>query len=221
MLQLLHMPFCPFSRKVRLVLGEKKLDAELRALLPWDLDDEFLDLNPAGTLPVLIDGGHVFSDSVAIVEYLEDAYPQHALMAADPVERAEARRLVAWFDTKFNDEVTVNVLHQKIHRRLRGEGYPDIAPIRAGLMNLRTHLDYIAFLVSRRNWLAGRDLSFADFTAAAHLSCLDYIGDVPWSNYPEAKDWYVRVKSRPAFRGLLEDKVRGMPPTRHYTDLDF
>ncbi len=221
MIQLLHMPFCPFSRKVRLVLGEKKLDAALEPVMPWEIDDEFFDLNPAGSLPVLIDHDCPVSESMAICEYLNDAYPQSPLMPEAPFDRAEVRRLVAWFDTKFQDEVTVNVVHQKIHRRLRGDGYPDIAPIRAGLMNLRTHLDYISYLVSRRNWLAGRDLSIADFAAAAHLSCLDYIGDVPWSNYPEAKDWYARVKSRPAFRGLLEDKVRGMPPTRHYTDLDF
>ncbi len=221
MLQLLHMPFSPFSRKVRLVLAEKKLDAELVPQTPWDLGDELYDLNPAGTLPVLIDGRTVVADSTAIVEYLEETRPDPALLPPDPVIRAEARRLAIWFDQKFQAEVTVNVLYEKVHRRLRGDGQPDIGPIRAGLMNLRVHLDYVSYLVARHNWLAGRELTIADFTAASHLSCLDYLGDVPWSSYPDAKDWYVRVKSRPAFRGLLEDRVRGMPPTRHYTDLDF
>ncbi len=221
MLQLLHMPFSPFCRKVRLTLAEKRLEAELHAHLPWEMDESVFDLNPSGELPILIDGETVVADSSAIVEYLEETRPQAPLLPRDPEARAETRRLVAWFDRKFHEEVTVNVLYQKVHRRLQGDGYPDIAPIRAGLINLRTHLDYISYLVSRRNWLAGREMSFADFAAAAHLSCLDYIGDVPWSNYPEAKDWYARVKSRPAFRGLLDDKVRGLPPTRHYTDLDF
>ncbi len=221
MLQLVHMPFSPFCRKVRLALEEKKLEVELVETTPWDLGDELYDLNPAGTLPVLIEGRHVIADSTAIVEYLDDAYPDPPLLPRDALARAEARRIAIWFDQKFHAEVTVNILYEKIHKRLSGEGQPDIAPIRAGLMNLRVHLDYIGFLVSRRNWLAGRDLSIADFAAASHLSCLDYLGDVPWSNYPDAKDWYVRVKSRPAFRTILEDRVRGTPPTRHYADLDF
>lgn len=221
MLQLIHMPFSPEGRKARLVLEEKKLDAEMVEALPWEMGDELYDLNPAGALPVLMDGTAVIADSNAIVEYLEETRPDNPLLPKDPLGRAEARRLVAWFDEKFHAEVTVNVLYEKVHRRLMGNGYPDIAPIRAGLQNLRTHLDYISYLMGRRNWLAGRELTLADFAAAAHLSCLDYVGDVPWSNYPDAKEWYVRVKSRPAFRGILEDRLRGMPPTRHYTDLDF
>ncbi len=221
MLQLVHMPFSPFCRKVRLALAEKRLEVDLVDRTPWDLGDELYDLNPAGTLPVLIDGRQIIADSTVIVEYLDDTRPEIRLLPGDPAARAEARRLALWFDQKFHADVTVNVLYEKVHRRLRGEGQPEIGPIRAGLMNLRVHLDYISYLVSRSNWLAGRDLSIADFAAASQLSCLDYLGDVPWSSYPDAKDWYVRVKSRPAFRSLLEDRVRGMPPTRHYTDLDF
>ncbi len=221
MLQLIHMPFSPFSRKVRLTLAEKRMEAEMVEQLPWEMGDDLYDLNPAGTLPVLIDGETVIADSVAICEYLEDTHPDPALMPREAVPRAEVRRLVAWFDQKFQREVTELVLYEKVHRKLKGQGYPDVAPIRAGLMNLRNHLDYIGFLVTRRNWLAGKDLSLADFAAASHLSCLDYVGDVPWSNYPETKDWYVRVKSRPAFRDILEDRIRGMPPPRHYADLDF
>jgi glutathione S-transferase len=221
MMQLLHMPFSPFSRKVRLALAEKRLDVELIDQLPWEMGDEIFDVNPAGMLPVLKDGELVLTESTPILEYLEDVYPQVALLPRDAGARAEVRRLMAWFDLKFHNEVGVNVTYEKIHRRLRGEGYPDIAPIRAGLINLRTHLDYISHLANERHWLAGRDLTLADFSAAAHLSCLDYVGDVPWSNYPDAKEWYVRVKSRPAFRLLLEDRIRGVPPSRHYADLDF
>ena len=57
--------------------------------------------------------------------------------------------------------------------------------------------------------------------AAAHLSTVDYLGDVPWKEHEEAKDWYARVKSRPSFRALLEDNVPGAPPQRHYANLDF
>ncbi len=221
MLQLIHMPFSPFSRKARMVVAERKLDAELIPALPWDMGDDLFDLNPAGTLPVLVDGTTVVADSNAIIEYLEDSRPEQTLLPGDAAARAEVRRLCAWFDQKFHWEVSVNVTYEKIHKKLQGGGYPEISAIRAGHMNLRTHMDYICYLTGQRNWLAGRDLSLADFAAAAPISCLDYLGDIPWSNYPEAKEWYVRVKSRPAFRGILEDRIRGMPPPRHYDDLDF
>ena len=61
----------------------------------------------------------------------------------------------------------------------------------------------------------------ADFAAAAQLSCLDYVSDVPWDKYEAVKDWYVKIKSRPAFRSLLADQVPGFRPAPHYADLDF
>jgi glutathione S-transferase len=64
-------------------------------------------------------------------------------------------------------------------------------------------------------------MSLADVAAAAHLSCIDYIGDVPWEAYELAKNWYARIKSRPSFRSILADHIAGMPPPKHYADLDF
>jgi glutathione S-transferase len=93
--------------------------------------------------------------------------------------------------------------------------------VRAALHNLRYHLDYISYLMESRSWLAGDELTLADLTAAAHLSCLDYVGDVPWGQYPLAKEWYVRLKSRPSFRPILADHVPGMPPPKLYANLDF
>ena len=69
--------------------------------------------------------------------------------------------------------------------------------------------------------MAGEDYSLADIAAAAHLSTVDYLGDVPWTEHEEAKDWYARIKSRPSFRSLLEDNIPGVPPPKHYADLDF
>ena len=76
-------------------------------------------------------------------------------------------------------------------------------------------------LLESRSWLAGSFLTLADFTAAAHLSCLDYISDVDWNRSSNVKDWYAKIKSRPAFRSILADQVSGFPPPPHYTDLDF
>jgi glutathione S-transferase len=93
--------------------------------------------------------------------------------------------------------------------------------IRVAKTNLRSHLRYIGYLSGTRNWLAGDTLTYADLAAAAHLSCADYLGDVPWDEDETARDWYARVKSRPAFRAILAERMPGMAPPAHYADPDF
>ncbi len=216
-----HLPLSPFSRKVRLVLGEKKLSFELRVEDIWLRREEFLILNPTGQVPVLIDDGLVVADSTAIFEYLEDAYPIPTLIGKTPAARAEARRLVFWFDLKFAREVTSKIVYEKMMKRFLGRGEPDSERIRVGKDNIRYHLEYIEFLTERRNWLAGDNLTCADLAAGAHLSVIDYLGDVPWDQHVEAKNWYARLKSRPSFQPLLTDHVAGVVPPKTYADLDF
>jgi glutathione S-transferase len=219
---LYHLPLSPFSRKVRLVLAEKRLPFELRVEKVWERRDEYLELNPAGTVPTLIeDNGLIIPDSSVICEYLDEAYPDSSLMGRTLAERIEIRRLTAWFDGKFAAEVTQNLYGEKYLRRLTRRGNPDPSAIRTGYTALRYHLDYIGWLAETRKWLAGAALSLADFTAAAHLSSLDYIGELDWSISPSAKDWYAKIKSRPSFRGVLADRVAGTTPPAHYADLDF
>ncbi|MBM3502419.1 MAG: glutathione S-transferase family protein [Alphaproteobacteria bacterium] len=219
---LYHFWLCPFSRKVRIALGEKSLPFELVFEKYWQRREEFLHLNPAGQVPVLVEeDGRALAESSAIVEYLDEAYPDRLLIGFDATARAEARRLAAWFDLKFHHEVTRNLLDEKLLKRFMGMGEPSSEAIRAGRANLRAHLAYVAYLTERRNWLAGDDFSVADLAAAAHLSCLDYLGDVPWDDHETVKDWYVRIKSRPSFRPLLADHIPGLAPPRHYADLDF
>ncbi|TNE36667.1 MAG: glutathione S-transferase family protein [Alphaproteobacteria bacterium] len=219
---LYHLPLSPFCRKVRVALAEKKLDYEGVIERPWDERPEFLDLNHGGTVPVFVDeDGTVVSESMAIVEYLEEVYPEPSLLPGDAAARAEVRRICQWFDLKFDGEVTTMVLAEKVDKRLMKLGAPDLELVRAGLTNLAYHMDYVSYLSEERKWLAGDDFSLADIAAAAHLSAMDYIGDVPWVHFPAAKDWYVRVKSRPSFRSILADFIPGMPPPRIYADLDF
>ncbi len=219
---LYHLPLSPFSRKVRLVLAEKRLPFEMKIEKVWERRPEYLVLNPACTVPTLIEeNGLVIADSGVICEYLDEAYPEEPLMGRTLAERVEVRRLVAWFDGKFAHEVTANLVGEKFMKRLLGRGNPEAGVLRIGYANLRHHLDYIGWLAETRKWLAGSSLSLADFAAAAHLSALDYAGDVDWSISPPAKDWYARVKSRPGFRPLLADRVAGASAPAHYADLDF
>ena len=217
-----HLPLSPWCRKVRLVLAEKRLPFELRVERVWERRAEYLELNHAGCVPTLLeDNGLAVPDSGVICEYLEEAYPDTPLMGKTLGERVEVRRLVAWFDGKFATEVTQNLNGQKYFRRVAGLGQPDAGALRAGYTNLREHLPYLGWLAETRKWLAGSNISLADFAAASHLSVLDYSGDVDWQISPPVREWYARIKSRPSFRPLLSDRIPGMPPPPHYTDLDF
>lgn len=222
MLMLYHLWLSPFCRAVRIALGEKGIEFSLRAENIWERRDEFLAMNPACEVPVLAKtDGSAISGATVIVEYLEDIKPEPQLFGRDPLIRAETRRLADWFNRKFNAEVTDNLLGEKMMKRFLGLGEPDAIAIRAGYKNLRYHLDYIAYLAERRNWLAGDHIGFADIAAAAHLSALDYINEIPWDDHEPVKIWYARIKSRPSFRPLLSDKIPGVPPAAHYADLDF
>ena len=220
-----HFPLDPASRQVRLALGEKRLAFTEVQVRYWERPKDFTKLNPSGMTPVLVDGDGaerlVLCEAPAILGWLEEAHPEPALLGHEPAERAEARRLITWFDRKFEYEAGGYILHEKMEKRLLGLGAPELANLRQGREGLKTHLHYIEGLLQAREWLAGRRLSLADFAAAAHLSVIDYLGDVPWAEVPAAKTWYMKLKSRPAFRPLLMDRWPGLTPSRHYDDLDF
>ncbi len=219
---LYHHTLLPTARKVRLALHEKRLEFTEVELDPWTPSEELLALNPSGEVPVLVDENEqIVCDTQAICEYLEETYPQTNLLGRTPKDRAEARRLAAWFDQKFFRDVTQHLAGEKLSKRVATNAAPDSRALRAGRENIHTHMQYIAWLTERRSWLAGDDISYADLSAAAHLSLIDYSGDVPWGNHPLTKEWYVRIKSRFSFRCLLSDTVQGIAPAPAYADLDF
>lgn len=221
MIRLYHFALSPFCRKVRLVLAEKRLEVELVDQRYWEGGAEFLRRNPAGKVPVLSYDRRHLAESTAICEFLDEMHPDPPLMPKNPVARAEVRRLVGWFDDKFHREVTANLVYERINKKLTRGGYPDGRAVKEGAKQIKFHLDYMGWLLDQRRWLAGRDLTLADFTAAAHISCLDYIADVDWKRNELVKDWYATIKSRPAFRSILADQVPGFQPSATYADLDF
>jgi glutathione S-transferase len=231
MIRLFHYPLSTPSRFVRLVLGECDAVPELVEERLWERREEFLMLNPAGTLPVLMEHeGPAIAGVWAVAEYLDEtrgfALNDRRLLPATAEQRAEVRRLCEWFLYKFDEEVTSYLVEEKVVKRekakagIRG-GPPDSSLLRAARSNIRTHLHYIEHLIQAKNWLAGDRMSYADLAAAAGLSVADYLGEVPWQDAPDAKDWYMRMKSRPAFRPLRAETVRGHTPPDHYEKLDF
>lgn len=231
MWSLYHFPLCPFSRSIRLALGEYERIVDLIEQKPWGFTRDFLEMNPAGTLPVLKGpAGLYICGAYAISEYLADSggrpgaggRRENTLFPGKDEARAEVRRMLAWFQRKFDDEVGQCILEEKLYQRYpERRRTPDPELIRLGRENLRYHLSYVAYLSYHRDWLAGERMSFADLAGAAHLSAMDYLDEVPWDDYPEAKEWYARVKSRPSFRPLLSDRLTVLAPPAHYADLDF
>ena len=204
------------------MLAEKKLDALQKLENWWERQDGFLAINPAGTVPVLVeDDGTVLAGIWPIAEYFEDAGGERSLMPDTPAQRAEVRRLVDWYGNKVEREVVAPLVREKFLSRITGDGVPSSEVIRAALGNLKAHLEYTNHLADRNKWLAGARMTLADLHAAASLSVVDFLGDIQWDQYPEAKLWYAKVKSRPSFRALLADTVTGITPPPHYADLDF
>jgi glutathione S-transferase len=229
--KLIHFQLCPFSRAIRIAMAELRLEIELAVEHPWEWQPTFLELNPAGELPVLqIEGGPALCGAYAISEYLAEelaeSQPERSIVPLFPgnrEERAEVRRLADWFNGKFNREVTHELLNEKVYARYSPGAFPtpDTEILRAIRANLRYHMSYVNHLAHQRSWLAGDELSFADFAAAAQLSSADYLGEVSWEEFGVAKVWYARIKSRRAFRTILTDRIPGITPPEHYADLDF
>ncbi len=234
-MKLTHFRLCPMSRSIRLAFAELGLEPALAEERPWEARPEFLAVNPAGEVPVLeLPGGLVLCGAYSISEFLaEEAENSETderimrLFPGTPEDRAEVRRLVDWFHGKLNREVTQGFLSEKVYGHYMGHvpqshgAAPNVEFLRTLRHNLRYHLGYISFLIDQRQWLAGDELSFCDLAAAAHLSVIDYLGEVPWDDYAMTKSWYVRLKSRRSFQLLLTDRMPGLPPPIAYTDLDF
>ena len=220
-----HFTLDPFSRQVRLALGEKRLPFGEVVERYWERPEGLAALNPSAMPPVLVEvrsGERVVAcENRAILEHLEERYPDRPLLPATPAGRAEARRWQHWFDRKFDYEVNGLLLHEKMEKRLLGLGAPDLAALRKGREMLRAHFEVLEAALQARDWLAGDGFGLGDIAAAAHLSVIDYMGEAPWEDFRAVRTWYAKVKSRPSFRPLLADRQPGLPPSAHYDDLDF
>ena len=223
MWQLFQFPLCPFSRKVRLLLGEKGVGYEPVRESPWLRRDEFLDMNPTGQTPVMVDRdrGLLLIDSMAICEYFEETVEKTSMINGTPANRAEIRRLVAWFDTQFYRDITAPLLHERMVKRVVHRAAPDAGQLREAMKAAVGHLDYLDYLLDHRTWLGGATMSLADLAAAAQISVADYLGGIDWKSHEQAKRWYVGMKSRPSFRPLLAERMEIISPPADYEKLDM
>ena len=223
---LFHFAFDPGSRAVRLALGEARMEFSETPVRPWEDGCPVAAMNPSGMPPVLqvTDAGKdplTLCEPAAILGWLEERTSEPFLLPVDAAERAEVRRLLAWFERRFTDEVNAVLLHERMEKPLLRLGPPEARALRAGREALKSHLTMMEGLLTRRDALAGRRISQADIVAAAHLSVLDYFGEVSWAAYPAVKTWDMKLKSRPSFRPLLADRFPGVQASAWYHDLDF
>lgn len=223
MWQLYQFPLCPFSRKVRLLLGEKGIGYDLIRESPWLRRDEFMDMNPAGQTPVMVDPSRniLLIDSTAICEYFEETVEQAAMINGTAANRAETRRLVSWFDHQFYHEVTAPLLHERMIKRVVHRAAPDAKVLREAMKAAIGQLDYIDFLLDHRTWIGGATMGLADLAAAAQISVADYLGGIDWKGHDQTARWYRGFKSRPSFRPLLSERMEGIAPPSYYDDVDF
>jgi glutathione S-transferase len=227
---LYHHPMSTASRFVRLIFAEYGFHADLVEEQPWEKRRDFIALNPAGTLPVYLDDNmRTLCGATIISEFMDETSGvlkrDRRLLAEDPFQRAEIRRLTEWFLQNMEQDVIKPLVRErvfKLHMSAdQGGGAPDSKVLRTARSNIRQHLRYLTWLAGSRPWLAGDRLSYADLCAGAAISVLDYLGEVDWTEWVQIKEWYQRLKSRPSFRALLTDRVRSVTPVPHYADLDF
>ncbi len=223
MWQLYQFPLCPFSRKVRLLLGEKGVGYELVRENPWEKRDEFVDLNPAARTPVMVETERSVTliDSAAITEYFEETVEGKAMLGGTAPYRAEVRRLAAWFDQEFYRDVTGPLLFERMEKRVVHKTPPDGGALREAMKAANNHLDYVDYLLDHRSWLAGATMSLADLAAAAQISVADYLGGIDWTGHEQTKGWYAGLKSRPSFRPLLSERMELVQPPAYYEQVDF
>ena len=222
MWRLYQFPLCPFSRKIRLLLGEKNVAYEMVREDPWSASDYFWNLNPAGRTPVMVhqERDTVLCDSRAIAEYFEETVNKSPMINGTSANRAEIRRLVALFDENFYNDVTAPLLNERMKKRIVLNQPPDSRVLREAMKLAHGHLDYMDWLIDNRPWLAGSTMSLADLAAAAQISVADYLGGIDWAGHEQTRGWYAVFKSRPSFRPLLTERMGVIQPPAHYAKLD-
>lgn len=214
MRRLFHLMLSPSSRLARLALGEKRLASDFPA--PDDT---------ASHLPVLVEPDGMRLEGLwAIIDHLEGTYTDHPLTPEDPIARAASLKWLDWAMGPLHDQVTQKIVFEKATARFTGapaRRVPDMNVIRFWREALKVALTEIGIAAETNGNLATRECTLGDLAVAAHLSALDYFGEIAWHEHPATAEWYLRMKSRPSFRSLLGDRVPGQPPVSTYAELDF
>ena len=221
MITLYHYYLCPSSRYIRLIIEEHKISYQTQLENYWKPQKDFLQLNPAGHLPVLInEESFPVIGANACVEYIKDLQSRPNLFVDDYREKAEINRLVHWFDVIFKKEVFDPIIYEKVFSRIVDNITPNSENIRAALNNLDFHIQYLNYLLNSKKYFIKDEVTYLDFLAAANFSVLDYLGLLNLNSYKNIREWYFKIKSRLSFKILLKDQIVGLNPHENYKNID-
>ncbi len=221
MYKLYHYSLCPFSRMIRFILNEMQLEYILIEEKFWEYNEQFLQLNPAGTVPVMITkNGDALNHSHLILDYLLETY-KPTFIFPEENSKLQTKKILLWYTEKFFLDCTKFFIQEKAVKYFHEKAQPNTNILGMARYNLGIHFDYTTYLLEQNTWLGGEKFSIADIAAATQFSSLDFLGEVQWSKIPQIKDWYSIVKSKPSFRPLLKERIAGILTPQHYTNLDF
>ena len=214
----------PGCRAIRFILEDYKIPYRSIPTQVWNPTDAFHQLSPFGDLPVLCESQHAYVGLSPCLEYLADHHCHRGahLMGKNAVTKGESRRLIQLFQNQFFNQVIETIVFEKAYPKEMQLKYdPDLDAIREGIKALKEYCGYFSTLIENRYNLVSDQVLGADMVAACSFSLLDFFGHLNWSDYRPLKEWYLRIKSKPAFRALLEDKIYGFTPSKFYKNLDF
>ena len=222
MITLHHYYLCSSSRYIRLILEEHNITYETQLENFWKPQKDFLKINPAGHLPVLVNEDNFpIIGANSCIEYIKDLELRPKLLVDNYREKAEINRLVHWFDVIFKKEVFDPIIYEKVFSRIVDNISPNSDNIRAAFDNLNFHIQYFNYLLNSKNYFIKDELTYLDFLAAANFSVLDYLGLLNLKSYESMREWYFKIKSRPSFKTLLKDQIVGLNPHENYKNIDF
>ncbi|KGB54916.1 Glutathione S-transferase-like protein [Sphingopyxis sp. LC81] len=198
-------PVSPYVRKILAILHLKGLDYELDPITPFYGNDEFSKLSPLRRIPVLVDGDLVINDSTVIAEYLDEAYPDVPVLPKGPRERAQARWIEEYADSRLGDLCIWSLFFPKIVAPHVFKRPPDEAAIaKVTDTDLPEAIDWIEERAPAGGFLFGDAVSIADLAVACPLRNAAIAGWTPDpARWPRTAAWLDRIAALPCYARTL------------------
>ena len=195
----------------------------------WKKREKFCSINPTCSVPFLAVQQQEFDEKKnlliwgknSIMEYLRQKYPVDTLIFGDFETQMNIRKYDEWFDTKFYNEVVKPIIEERVYVFYKRKRMANMDTIKMARLNCEQHLKFIERILRKRDYIATNEFSLADLSCAVQISSLDYLGEIDWSQHEVLKNWYIIIKSKPAFRDLLYDIIPDIRPSSWYRELDF
>lgn len=194
----------PYVRKVLACVTLKGLAYEIDPITPFYGNDEFERLSPLRRIPVLIDERFSVSDSSVICSYLDEAYPARPLLPAEPRDRARARWLEEFADSRLGDVFIWGLFYQRNVRPLVWREPADEERVKQSLSeHIPSALDYLERELPERGFLFG-DIGLADIAIASFFRNAAYSGFEPDpGRWPRTSSFVTRTLGHSCFAELL------------------